>query len=177
MPTVTPYFDADTIKEKIDHLGQIISAEYRDRPLTLLCCLKGASFFTVDLSRAIVIPHRIAFVRASSYGEGTVSSGEIRFGDLDEAELAGRDVLVVEDIIDTGRTAAALMGRLSAAQARSVRLCALLDKPSRREAPIIPDYAGFSIDDQFVVGYGLDHAEEYRHLPFIGVLEPYPPTT
>ncbi len=171
MPTVTPYIDAATIGERIAQLGVDIGKRYRDRPLTLLCCLKGAYFFTADLSRTLAIPHRVSFVRASSYGHGTVSSGEVRFARLEVGELEGRDVLVVEDIVDTGRTASLLMERLVASSATSVKLCALLDKPSRRETGIVPDYVGFTIEDHFVVGYGLDHAEEYRHLPYLALLE------
>ncbi|MBF0171201.1 MAG: hypoxanthine phosphoribosyltransferase [Nitrospinae bacterium] len=177
VPTVTPLIDATTIAARIGVLAGVIGRAYADRPLTLLCCLKGGYLFTADLSRALPIPHRVAFVRAASYGDGTVSSGNVRFDCLDPAELDGRDVLLVEDIIDTGRTAAVLMKTIASLPVRSVRLCALLDKPGRREVAVIPDYLGFSIDDHFVVGYGLDYAEAYRNLPYIGVLVQDDPAT
>lgn len=171
MPFVTPLIDAATIANRIGAMAVDIGGEYTDRPLTLLCCLKGGAFFTADLSRALEVPHRLAYVRAASYGHRTVSSGEVAVSPLDERELDDRDILVVEDIIDTGKTVAALMERLSHLPLRSLKLCALLDKPSRRQVAVTTDYVGFTIDDHFVVGYGLDLADEYRHLPYIGLVD------
>lgn len=169
--TIVPLIDAATIGKRIGEMGKEIGEAYEGKPLTLLVCLKGAYLFAADLSRAIAVPHQISFVRVGSYGAGTVSTGEVAIEGLQEGELEGRDVLVVEDIVDTGQTASTLIERLRATGIGSVRLCALLDKPSRRIVATSPDFVGFSIENRFVVGYGLDHAEAGRHLPFIGVYE------
>ena len=138
----------------------------------LVCVLKGGYLFLADLTRQLTIRHAIDFMAVSSYGDGTRSSGVVRIlKDLD-ADIGGRHVLVVEDIIDTGHTLAYLLENLHSRQPASVRVCTLLSKPDRREVELAIDYVGFEVPDEFVVGYGLDYAEGYRNLPFIGVLKP-----
>ncbi len=138
----------------------------------MLSVLKGATLFTADLVRAVALPLRLEFLGMASYGGGTSSSGEVRItSDTGTPPLHERDVLVVEDIVDTGLTLRFLRHALEARAARSVRTCALLDKPSRRVEPVAVDYIGFTVDDRFLVGCGLDHDERWRNLRFVGVLE------
>lgn len=160
----------DRIEERIRELGKEISGEYRGKSLHLICILKGAAFFMCELAKRIDMPVTIDFMSISSYGNGT-TGGEIRINkDLDEP-VGGKDVLVVEDIIDSGRTLSRLSGLLRERGARSVRLCVLLDKPERRSEEVGVDYVGFEIPDDFVVGYGLDYAQKYRNLPYVGVIK------
>jgi hypoxanthine phosphoribosyltransferase len=163
--------DADQIAAKVAELGRRISADYAGRELTLVSVLKGSLPFMADLMRAITIPIRIDLMEVSSYGgQTTESSGLVRILKDLSASIDGRDVLLVEDIIDTGLTLNYLMRYLRGKNPRSLRICALLDKPARRLVDIPIEYVGFAIPDQFVVGYGLDFGELYRNLRYVGVL-------
>lgn len=161
----------EEIAQKIKALGEQISKEYEGKNIHMICVLKGGVFFMTELSKHITVPVSIDFMSVSSYGDSTVSSGRVRIlKDLDET-IEGKDVLVVEDIIDSGRTLSYLMEMLSTREPNSLKLCTLLDKPSRREADVTVNYTGFQIPDEFVVGYGLDYAQHYRNLPYIGVVQ------
>ncbi len=161
----------EEISKKIKELGEAISKEYAGKTLHLICVLKGGVFFMTELSKHITLPVTIDFMSVSSYGDSTVSSGRVRIlKDLDES-IEGREVLVVEDIIDSGRTLSYLLDLLKNRQPNSLKLCTLLDKPSRREVDVNVDYTGFQIPDEFVVGYGLDYAQIYRNLPYIGAVQ------
>ena len=163
------------IDEMVSRLAREISADYSEegKRLVLLCILKGSIVFMGDLMKKLTVPVEIDCMRVSSYGASTTSSGNINILlDLVRADLAECDILIVEDIIDSGRTLSYLTGYLSHKGARSVKTCTLLDKPSRRTVEFTPDYTGAMIPDEFVVGYGLDYAEKYRALPFIGILKP-----
>ena len=162
----------EELKAKVKELGAQIARDYKDKNPLLISVLKGATIFLADLIRAIDIPLGIDFIATSSYGNSDTSSGVVRILMDLESSIRGRHVLVVEDIVDTGHTLHYLMNILSAREPASLRLCVLLDKPQRREVPIQADYVGFRIPDYFVVGYGLDYAEKYRNLPFVGVLKP-----
>ncbi|MDU4961248.1 MAG: hypoxanthine phosphoribosyltransferase [Sporomusaceae bacterium] len=164
--------DKDQLAERVRELGEEISADYAGKEILMIGVLRGAVVFMADLARAISLPVALDFMAVSSYGASTSSSGIVRIlKDLDE-DLAGKHVLIVEDIIDSGLTLNYLVDNLKSRQPASVRLCTLLNKPSRRKAPVHVDYNGFTIPDYFVVGYGLDFAEKYRNLPFIGILKP-----
>ncbi|MBX3028573.1 MAG: hypoxanthine phosphoribosyltransferase [Chloroflexi bacterium] len=161
------------IQAKVRELGAQLSRDYEGRPLTLVSVLKGSLPFMADLMRAISIPVTIDLMEVSSYGGAvTETSGLVRILKDLSASIEGRDVLIVEDIIDTGLTLNYLLRYLRGKNPRSLRICALLDKPARRLVDIDIDYRGFSIPDRFVIGYGLDYGEHYRNLPFIGVLKP-----
>ncbi len=160
------------LKEKVTQLGEQISRDYAGKNLLLVSILKGSVVFMADLMRAITIPASIDFMVVSSYGAGTNTSGLVKIvKDLDQ-NLAGKDVLIVEDILDTGVTLSKLKPMLELRNPNSIRICTILDKPSRRKADITADYQGFAVPDEFVVGYGLDYNEKYRNLPFVGVLKP-----
>ncbi len=160
------------IKAKIAELGRQITADYQDKDLMLVGVLKGAVMFMVDLARAINLPVEIDFMATSSYGASTESSGVVRIlKDLDRS-ISGRNILIVEDIVDTGLTLKYLREILSDRGPASIRICALLNKRKARKADVDLDYVGFEIPDEFVVGYGLDFGEIYRNLPFVGVLSP-----
>ncbi|MCB1044866.1 MAG: hypoxanthine phosphoribosyltransferase [Acidobacteria bacterium] len=159
------------IQQRIDLLGEEINRDYAGRELLAVCLLKGSVVFMSDLIRRLQMPLTIDVMRASSYGDATESSGSVKIlQDLDR-DISGLDVLVVEDIVDTGRTLAKTLDLLRFRQPRSLKICTLLDKPSRREVQIPIDYTGFVIEDHFVVGYGLDFDEHYRQLPYIGILK------
>jgi hypoxanthine phosphoribosyltransferase len=163
----------EQIRQKVIELGARLSADYLGRELTLVSVLKGSLPFMADLMRAISIPVTIDLMEVSSYGgTATETSGLVRILKDLSASIEGRDVLIVEDIIDTGLTLNYLVRYLKGKNPRSLRICTLLDKPARRLVEIPIDYRGFEIPDQFVVGYGLDYGERYRNLPFIGVLKP-----
>lgn len=165
-------YTKEDLADIVKRLGNRISEDYKDKNLFMVAALKGAVVFMADLMRAISVPCTIDFLSVSSYGKGTTTSGEVRvLKDLDTT-LEGRDLLVVEDILDSGVTLSFLLKNLSARGPRSIRLCTLLDKPDRRKVPITPDYVGAQVPDKFIVGYGLDYAEKYRNLPYIGVLKP-----
>lgn len=163
----------EQLKAKVTELGAQISADYEGRDLLLVSILKGAVVFMADLMRAVTIPCGIDFMVVSSYGgANTSSTGLVKIiKDLDQ-DLSGKDVLIVEDILDTGITLSHLMPMLQMRRPNSLRLCTILSKPSRRKADIEPDYCGFEVPDEFVVGYGLDYDEKYRNLPYVGVLKP-----
>ena len=162
----------EELKSKVAELGAQISRDYEGKNLLLVSILKGAVVIMADLMRAVTIPCAIDFMQVSSYGSGTTTSGLVKIiKDLD-ADLSGRDVLIVEDILDTGVTLSNLVPMLKLRNPNSVRICAILDKPSRRKADIRADYTGFTVPDEFVVGYGLDYDEKYRNLPYVGVLKP-----
>jgi hypoxanthine phosphoribosyltransferase len=164
--------DRDALQRRIEELGEEISADYAGRDLLLIGVLKGAVFFMADLMRNLTIPCEIDFMAISSYGDSTDSSGVVRIlKDLD-INIEGRDVLIVEDIIDSGLTLSYLMRNLEAREPASLEICALLTKPDRREADVHVRYIGFEIPNRFVIGYGLDFAERYRNLPYVGVLDP-----
>lgn len=161
----------EEINAKIREIGEQISKDYAGKSVHLIGILKGGSFFLCELAKRISIPVTIDFMSVSSYGDQTISGGEIKIKkDLDE-ELTGRHVLVIEDIVDTGKTLNCLGALLRDRGAADVKLCALLDKPDRREVAVAVDYIGFQIPDEFVVGYGLDYAQRYRNLPYIGVVK------
>jgi hypoxanthine phosphoribosyltransferase len=162
--------DEGVLRQRVESLGREISDDYAGRDLLLVGVLKGAVFFMADLMRELSIPCEIDFMAISSYGAGTDSSGVVRIlKDLD-INIAGRDVLVVEDIIDSGLTLSYLMRTLRARRPASLEICTLLTKPERREIDVPVRYVGFEIPNRFVIGYGLDFAERYRNLPYIGVL-------
>ena len=165
-------YTKEDLADIVKRLGNRISEDYKGKNLFMVAALKGAVVFMADLMRAISVPCAIDFLSVSSYGKETTTSGEVRvLKDLDTT-LEGRDLLVVEDILDSGVTLSFLLKNLSARGPRSIRLCTLLDKPDRRKVPITPDYVGAQVPDKFIVGYGLDYAEKYRNLPYIGVLKP-----
>jgi hypoxanthine phosphoribosyltransferase len=169
--------DASTIQARIRELGKEITDAYRGQDLLLISVLKGSIIFMADLIRAIDIPHEIDFMATSSYGADTRSSGIVRIlKDLNKS-ITGRNVLIVEDIIDSGNTLNYLVRILQERQPASLRIVTLLDKPDRREVETQVDWVGFSIPNDFVVGYGLDYNEIYRNLPYIGVLKPHVYTT
>ena len=164
--------DSDVLQRRIHELGEEISSDYAGRDLLLVGVLKGAVFFMADLMRNLTIPCEIDFMAISSYGDSTDSSGVVRIlKDLD-INIEGRDVLIVEDIIDSGLTLSYLMRNLEAREPASLEICALLTKPDRRETEVPVHYIGFEIPNRFVIGYGLDFAERYRNLPYVGILDP-----
>lgn len=164
--------DSDVIAQRVHELGQSIEQEYTGKDLLLVSVLKGSIVFMADLVRAISIPHEVDFMATSSYGSDTTSSGVVRILKDLNVSIHGRNVVLVEDIIDSGHTLTYLARLLQERQPATLRIMALLDKPSRREAPIEVQWVGFSIPNEFVVGYGLDYNELYRNLPYIGVLKP-----
>lgn len=171
MGEIKTLINEEKLHARINQLAKQIEAEYGGKEITLICILKGSVFFTVELAKKINGDVRLEFIRVSSYGEGTESTGEIKMKlDLKDS-IQGKDVIVVEDIIDTGRTLSYLIEYLKMKKPNSVKLCALLDKPDRRVKQVKVDYTGFEIPDKFVVGYGLDWDEKYRNLPYIGYIE------
>lgn len=165
-------YTENELKNAVEAMGRQISRDYEGKNLFLVAVLKGSLVFMADLMRAINIPCSIDFLAVSSYGNGTKTSGEVRLiKDLD-CPLENKDLLIVEDILDSGVTLSYLKKTLEARNPRSIRICTLLDKPEHRRADIVADYRGFVIPDAFIVGYGLDYAERYRNLPYVGVLKP-----
>ena len=168
---ITVLVSEKEVDERIELLGKQISKDYEGRQVHLICILKGGAFFMCELAKRITVPVSIDYMSVSSYGNRPSSSGVVRIAkDLDES-IEGKDVLIVEDIIDSGRTLYYLMETLRQRHPKSLHLCTLLDKPERREKDVKVDYVGFEIPDEFVVGYGLDYAQKYRNLPYIGVVE------
>lgn len=164
-------YSEEQVAERIRELGQKISEDYAGREVHLICVLKGGVYFMTELSKRITVPVTIDFMSVSSYGSETKSSGVVKIvKDLD-APLEGKHVIVVEDIIDSGNTLHYLLNILKERKPASLALCTLLDKPDRRVVDVAVDYTGFEIPDEFVVGYGLDYAQKYRNLPFIGYVE------
>ena len=166
-------FTEQQLKDRVAQLGREISRDYAGKePVLLVSVLRGSYIFMADLSRAIDIPVQIDFMSVSSYGKGTSTSGQVEIKkDLSDS-IEGKDLIIVEDILDSGNTLYYLRDVLKARKPASIRICTLLDKPERRAKPITADYVGFSIPDAFVVGYGLDYDEKYRNLPYIGILKP-----
>lgn len=160
----------EEVRERIDELAEQISKDYEGKNVHLICILKGSVFFSCDLAKRITVPVTMDFMSVSSYGDELVSSGRVRIvKDLDES-IQGKDVLIIEDIIDSGRTLAYLMELLSTRSPNSLNICTLLDKPERRVTDVFVKYVGFEIADKFVVGYGLDYHQGYRNLPYVGVV-------
>ena len=165
-------FTEAELKARVAELGAQITADYQGKKPIVISILRGSYIFMADLTRSIDLPITVDFMAVSSYGAGTSSSGQVRIvKDLSE-NIEGRDVIVVEDILDSGNTLSYLLKLLEARHPASIRLCTLLDKPERRTKPVAVQYSGFTIPDEFVVGYGLDYDEKYRNLPYIGILKP-----
>lgn len=161
----------EEVNARIQQLGEQISKDYQDREVHLICVLKGGSFFMCELAKRITVPVSLDFMSVSSYGSETKSSGVVKIvKDLDDS-IKDKDVIVVEDIVDSGRTLSYLIEMLENREPATIRLCTLLDKPERRVVDVNVDYTGFQIPDEFVVGYGLDYDQRYRNLPYIGVVE------
>ena len=173
MERVKELISEEKVIERLKQMAEEINRDYQGKEIKLICVLKGGIYALCELSKYINVPVKLDFMCVSSYEDGTSSSGRVRIvKDLDQ-NIEGEDVVVVEDIIDSGRTLTYLFDMLNARNPKSLRLCTLLDKPDRRvaEAKIKVDYTGFVIPDEFVVGYGLDYAQKYRNLPYIGVVE------
>ncbi|MBQ7776633.1 MAG: hypoxanthine phosphoribosyltransferase [Lachnospiraceae bacterium] len=168
---VRVHLSEEEVNTRIQEIGAQISKDYEGKELHMICVLKGGTFFMCELAKRITVPVSLDFMAVSSYGSDTKSSGVVKIvKDLDEP-IMGKDVLVVEDIVDSGRTLSYLMEMLRDRNPASLRLCTLLDKPDRRVVQVPVDYTGFQIPDEFVVGYGLDYAQKYRNLPYIGIVE------
>lgn len=161
----------EELDKRIRELGSQISADYEGESIFLVCILKGAAMFACELAKRITVPVTMDFMATSSYGSGTVSSGEVKIKKDLDLPMEGRNVLIVEDIIDSGNTLNFLSQLFRDRNAKSVRMCTMLDKPDRREVDVDVDYTGFTIPDEFVVGFGLDYDQKYRNLPYIGVVE------
>jgi len=170
MTTPSTLLSAEQIQARVRDLGQQITRDYTGKSLVLLCVLKGSFMFAADLARAIDLPLRLEFLGGRSYGDDTSSSGVVQITQDITRPIAGDHVLLVEDIVDTGLTLSYLREQLLARAPAAVQVCALLHKPARSIKPVYIDYLGFTVEDVFVVGYGLDYAEQYRNLPFVGVL-------
>ena len=165
-------FTEEQLRAKVQEIGKQIEKDYAGQEIMLIGVLRGSFVFMADLARAIDLPCTLDFMSVSSYGKGTKSSGQVQITkDLSE-DITGRNIIVIEDILDSGNTLSYLLEILKARKPASIRLCTLLDKPERRVKPVEVHYSGFEIPDAFVVGYGLDYAEMYRNLPYIGILKP-----
>lgn len=160
------------LKERVAELGRQITEDYAGREPIFVGVLKGCFIFMADLLRSVELHCTMDFMAVSSYGDGTTTTGAVKINKDLSRDIAGRDVIIVEDILDSGVTLSYLKNYLSVRQPASIRIITLLDKPSRRKADITADYTGFEVEDAFVVGYGLDYAERYRNLPYIGILKP-----
>lgn len=169
---ISVLIDEEKVDKRIEEIGKQISEAYAGKCVHMVCVLKGSVFFACELAKRITVPVTLDFMSVSSYGDETKSSGVVKIiKDLDEP-LEGKDVLIVEDIIDSGRTLSYLIEILKRRHPASLQLCTLLDKPERRVIEVPVDYTCFNIPDEFVVGYGLDYAQKYRNLPYIGVIKP-----
>ncbi|HIT25070.1 MAG TPA: hypoxanthine phosphoribosyltransferase [Candidatus Enterenecus avicola] len=165
-------YSEEQLRQRVKELGAQITADYAGKEPVLASVLRGSYIFMADLTRAIDLPVTVDFMAVSSYGAGTKSSGQVEIKkDLSDS-IEGRDLIIVEDILDSGNTLFYLMEILKARKPASIRICTLMDKPDRRTQPIVADYVGFTIPDAFVVGYGLDYNEKYRNLPYVGILKP-----
>ena len=165
-------YSEEQLRQRVKELGGQITADYAGKEPVLASVLRGYYIFMADLTRAIDLPVTVDFMAVSSYGAGTKSSGQVEIKkDLSDS-IEGRDLIIVEDILDSGNTLFYLMEILKARKPASIRICTLMDKPDRRTQPIVADYVGFTIPDAFVVGYGLDYDEKYRNLPYVGILKP-----
>ena len=165
-------YTEEELRKRVKELGCQITADYAGREPLLISVLRGSYIFMADLTRSINLNVTVDFMSVSSYGAGTVSSGQVEIKKDLSSSIEGKDLIIVEDILDSGNTLYYLMDVLRARKPASVRLCTLMDKPERRAKPIKADYVGFTIPDAFIVGYGLDYAEKYRNLPYVGVLKP-----
>ena len=165
-------YTEEELRSRVRELGSQITADYAGREPLLISVLRGSYIFMADLTRSINLNVTVDFLSVSSYGAGTVSSGQVEIKKDLSASIEGKDLIIVEDILDSGNTLFYLMDVLHARKPASVRLCTLMDKPERRAKPIKADYVGFTIPDAFIVGYGLDYNEKYRNLPYVGVLKP-----
>ncbi len=165
-------YSEEELSARVHELGAQITKDYEGKSPLLVGVLKGSFVFMADLVRAIDLPCELDFMVVSSYGSGTKTTGAVQIIKDLQVDIAGRDIIVIEDILDSGMTLSYLSGILAERGAASIKICTLLDKPARRVADVTPAYKGFTIDDKFIVGYGLDYAEKYRNLPFIGVLDP-----
>ena len=171
-PVESILYSEEQLRERVKELGAQITADYAGKEPVLASVLRGSYIFMADLTRAIDLPVTVDFMAVSSYGAGTKSSGQVEIKkDLSDS-IEGRDLIIVEDILDSGNTLFYLMEILKARKPASIRICTLMDKPDRRTQPIVADYVGFTIPDAFVVGYGLDYDEKYRNLPYVGILKP-----
>ena len=169
--TIRKMISEESVVARIKEIAEQINEEYEGKAVTLICILKGSIFFTTELAKHIKVPATIDFMQCSSYGADTKSSGIVKLAkDLDEP-IMGKHVILIEDIIDSGRTLSHLVKLLSQREPASLTICTLLDKPSRRVAEVDVKYTGFEIPDEFVVGYGLDYAQRHRNLPYIGIVE------
>lgn len=165
-------YTEEQLRDRVREVGAQITADYAGRQPMLISVLRGSYIFMADLTRAIGLDVTVDFMAVSSYGSGTTSSGQVEIKkDLSDS-IEGKDLIIVEDILDSGNTLYYLMDVLRARKPASIRICALMDKPERRVKPITADYVGFTIPDAFIVGYGLDYAEKYRNLPYVGILNP-----
>lgn len=165
-------YTGEQLQDRVREVGAQIAADYVGREPLLISVLRGSYIFMADLTRAIDLDVTVDFMAVSSYGSGTTSSGQVEIKkDLSDS-IEGKDLIIVEDILDSGNTLYYLMDVLRARKPASIRICTLMDKPERRAKPITADYVGFTIPDAFIVGYGLDYAEKYRNLPYVGVLKP-----
>lgn len=168
---ISVLFSEEEVEKRVCELGKKISEDYAGKSVHLICILKGSVFFTCELAKRITVPVTMDFMSCSSYGNSTSSSGVVKINkDLDEP-IDGKNVIVIEDIIDTGNTLSYLLDNLSKRGVNSLKLCTLLDKPERRIKDVKVDYVGFVIPDEFIVGYGLDYAQSYRNLPYVGIVE------
>jgi len=172
-PLLEEIISPSEVAAAVERLAGLINRDYKDKEPVLVCVLKGSFIFMADLVRHLEIPVKIEFVRASSYGSGTSPNGAVDLGGID-FEILGQDVIIIEDIIDTGQTLAAIIARMNANGPSSLKVCTLLDKPSRRKTEYRPDYVGIEVEDVFLVGYGLDHAENHRHLKGLCKITPQP---
>lgn len=169
-PEISILISEEQVQKRVEELAEQISRDFAGETVKLLCILKGSIFFTCELAKRITVPVMLDFIQVSSYGSGTKSSGTINIKkDLDEP-IEGDNVIVVEDIIDSGNTLSKLVPMLQERNPKQLKVCTLLDKPDRREVPVNVDYNGFDIPDEFVVGFGLDYDQHYRNLPYVGVL-------
>ena len=162
----------ERIAERVKSLAQEIKKDFGDEDLIMVCILRGSCYFFADLTKELDNFVTLEFMSVTSYGSGTTSSGEVRIINDISCRIEGKNVIIVEDIIDTGFTLSYLKRILTERRPKALKICALLDKPSRRAVPFTPDYVGFTVDDVFVVGCGMDYAGRYRNLPYIGVLKP-----
>ena len=169
--TVRELISEEKLMKRIDELAEKINKDYQGKTLNLICILKGSIFFTCELAKRLTIPVKMDFMEVSSYGSDTQSTGNVKIiKDLD-APITGKHTMIIEDILDSGRTLSRLLSILEMSNPASLAVCTLLDKPARREYPVDVDYNGFEIEDEFVVGFGLDYAQRYRNLPYIGILD------
>ncbi len=165
-------FTQEQLAQRVQEIADQITADYQGKEITLVSVLRGSFVFMADLCRRIDLPCTVDFMSVSSYGSGTSSTGQVQITKDLSGDISGRHLLVVEDILDSGNTLSYLLKLLEQRKPASIRLCTLLDKPDRRVKPVEVHYSGFTIPDAFVVGYGLDYAEHYRNLPYIGILKP-----